>query len=58
MDVRVLNEEDFKTEDAKKKWRELIMPYENRITDYNFGSLLRIDATKDYTEENTMFGKW
>ncbi|KAI8054462.1 putative polysaccharide biosynthesis protein [Syncephalis plumigaleata] len=55
MDVRMLNEEDFKTEDAKKKWREMIMPYEKRITDYNFGSLLRIDVTKDYTEENTMF---
>lgn len=31
------------------------MPYENKVQDYNFGTLLRIDHTKDYTEENTMF---
>jgi hypothetical protein len=55
LDIRRLNEEDFKSEPAKKKWREFMMPYEKRVNDYNFGSLLRIDTTGDYTEENTMF---
>ncbi|KAJ1813795.1 hypothetical protein LPJ56_005054 [Coemansia sp. RSA 2599] len=50
-----LNENDFKTESAKAKWREFINKYENRVTDFNFGSLVRIDCKGDYTENNTMF---
>jgi hypothetical protein len=30
--------------------------YENKITDYNFGSLIRTDATREYSETNTIFG--
>jgi hypothetical protein len=30
--------------------------YEKKITDYNFGSLIRTDATKEYSETNTIFG--
>ncbi|KAI9479023.1 hypothetical protein LPJ78_005491 [Coemansia sp. RSA 989] len=53
--IDVLNEEDFKSEMSKAKWREFMNKYEHSIKDYNFGSLLRIDCTGDYTEENTMF---
>jgi hypothetical protein len=51
-----LNEEDFKTDKAKAKWRDWINKYEKRVNEYNFGSLLRIDPRDDYTEQNTMFG--
>ena len=30
--------------------------YEKKITDYNFGSLIRTDAMKEYSESNTIFG--
>ena len=30
--------------------------YEKKITDYNFGSLIRTDATGAYNESNTIFG--
>ncbi|KAI8321458.1 DUF757-domain-containing protein [Martensiomyces pterosporus] len=50
-----LNEDDFKTEKAKAKWRNFINKYEKKVKDFNFGSLLRIDCAGDYTEENTMF---
>lgn len=30
--------------------------YETKVKDYNFGSLIRTDATKEYTETNTIFG--
>ena len=30
--------------------------YEKKITDYNFESLIRTDATKEYSEMNTIFG--
>jgi hypothetical protein len=48
---------DFKSPEMKEKWRNFINKYEGgKVTDYNFGSLLRIDASKDYTQDNTMFG--
>jgi len=31
--------------------------YEKKITDFNFGSLIRTDSTKEYSETNTIFGE-
>ncbi|KAG2171540.1 hypothetical protein INT43_008266 [Umbelopsis isabellina] len=56
IDVQHLNEDHFKTDKAKAKWRDWINKYEKRVNEYNFGSLLRIDPRDDYTEQNTMFG--
>ncbi|KAI9283702.1 putative polysaccharide biosynthesis protein [Umbelopsis sp. AD052] len=56
IDVQHLDEEHFKTDKAKAKWRDFINKYEKRVNEYNFGSLLRIDPRDDYTEQNTMFG--
>ncbi|KAG0202604.1 hypothetical protein BGX28_004920 [Mortierella sp. GBA30] len=55
--IDVLDEaKDFKSPEMKEKWRNFITRYEGgRVTDYNFGSLLRIDASQGYTESNTMF---
>lgn len=30
--------------------------YENKVKDYNFGSLIRTDAREEYGERNTIFG--
>src|SRR6267142_1893676 len=38
------------------KPRALMYSYEKKITDFNFGSLIRTDATKEYSETNTIFG--
>ncbi|KAI8579457.1 hypothetical protein K450DRAFT_242263 [Umbelopsis ramanniana AG] len=56
IDVQHLDEQHFKTDKAKAKWRDWINKYEKRVNEYNFGSLLRIDPRDDYTEQNTMFG--
>ncbi|KAF9155310.1 hypothetical protein BG015_010334 [Linnemannia schmuckeri] len=55
--VDILDEDkDFKSPEMKEKWRNFINRYEGgKVTDYNFGSLLRIDASKEYSEDNTMF---
>ncbi|KAG0030914.1 hypothetical protein BGZ81_002054 [Podila clonocystis] len=55
--VAVLDEaRDFKSPEMKEKWRNFINRYEGgKVTDYNFGSLLRLDAGEEYTESNTMF---
>ncbi|KAJ1999470.1 hypothetical protein GGI04_003556 [Coemansia thaxteri] len=55
LNIATLDENDFKTEVAKAKWREFMTKYEHRVNDYNFGTLLRIDASGDYSEENSMF---
>lgn len=33
------------------------MQFDGVVEDFNYGTLLRLDCTKDYTEENTIFGK-
>lgn len=58
IDVLHLDEQKhFKSPEAKEKWRLWINKYEKRVKEFNFGSLVRIDARDDYTEQNTMFGK-
>jgi len=52
--VDVIREEDFKSEEAKVKWRPFCNMYEGKIEDYNFGTLLRIDCNKGYDDENTI----
>ncbi|KAK2463335.1 hypothetical protein APHAL10511_004646 [Amanita phalloides] len=50
-----LDEEWMKSPDGKNRWREFIQQYENKIQDYNFGSLIRTDAREEYGESNTIF---
>ncbi|KAI9438071.1 polysaccharide biosynthesis-domain-containing protein [Lactarius indigo] len=51
----VLDEDWMKSKEGKEQWRAFINSYEKKITDYNFGSLIRTDATKEYSETNTIF---
>ena len=30
--------------------------YEGKVTDHNFGSLIRMNAEEEYSESNTVFG--
>lgn len=53
--LAVLNEDELKTKEAKERWRSFIKVFENRVEDYNFGTLIRKDASKEYSEENTIF---
>ncbi|KAI0265299.1 polysaccharide biosynthesis-domain-containing protein [Gloeopeniophorella convolvens] len=50
-----LDEEWMKSKDGKARWRAFINAYEGKIKEYNFGSLIRTDATKEYSETNTIF---
>lgn len=53
--LAVLNEDELKTKEAKEIWRQYIKNFENKIDDYNFGTLLRVNASEEYSEENTIF---
>ncbi|GHJ90129.1 hypothetical protein NliqN6_6531 [Naganishia liquefaciens] len=50
-----LDESEMKSEAGKEKWRNFIMKYEKVIPDYNFGTMLRPDAKREYDQDNNMF---
>lgn len=52
--VDVIRVEDFKSEEAKVKWRPFCNMYQGKIDNYNFGTLLRIDCKRGYDEDNTI----
>lgn len=53
MDVKLLNENTLKSVSAKIQWREFCEKFKH-IEDYSFGTLIRLDCTLDYSEENTI----
>uniref|UniRef100_A0A663E8M0 Polysaccharide biosynthesis domain containing 1 n=1 Tax=Aquila chrysaetos chrysaetos TaxID=223781 RepID=A0A663E8M0_AQUCH len=53
--IDVLDPEELKSESAKEKWRPFCLRFEGVVEDFNYGTLLRLDCRKDYTEENTIF---
>ncbi|GAA6062752.1 hypothetical protein JCM10212_005548 [Sporobolomyces blumeae] len=54
--LRRLNEDEMKDKEGKKRWREFMLPFEKKVDEYNFGTLIRLDCEDDYTETNSMFG--
>ncbi|THH03241.1 hypothetical protein EW145_g6412 [Phellinidium pouzarii] len=50
-----LDEEWMKSSDGKKRWRDFIEGYKDKVKDYNFGSLIRMDCRDEYGETNTIF---
>ncbi|NXI70873.1 PBDC1 protein, partial [Anseranas semipalmata] len=54
--IDVLDPEELKSEPAKERWRPFCMRFEGVVEDFNYGTLLRLDCRKGYTEENTIFG--
>lgn len=53
--AETLVEDEIKSPGGKKVWREFMMTYEKTVDDYNFGSLLRLDHTREYDQDNTIF---
>lgn len=49
-----ISEEEMKSPEGKIKWREFCEAF-NTIEDYNFGTLLRVDASDEYGQETTVF---
>ncbi|WWC68031.1 uncharacterized protein I206_101950 [Kwoniella pini CBS 10737] len=52
--LKILDEDSMKSSNGKEKWRKFIMPYEKRVTDYNFGTLIRRRSDELYSEENSV----
>lgn len=47
----------FPQKSHPQKWRPFCLRFEGVVEDFNYGTLLRLDCSKGYTEENTIFGE-
>lgn len=57
-DVRAkLDEDVMKSKSGKEQWRSFIMQYEKTVEDYNFGAMVRADASTEYEQDGTIFGE-
>ncbi|XP_065071661.1 protein PBDC1-like [Rhopilema esculentum] len=51
--VDIVDIESLKTETSKARWRPFCELFKGKVEDYNFGTLLRMDCSKGYLEDNT-----
>jgi len=51
-----IDEDEMKSKTGKERWRKFMMAYENKISDYNFGTMLRASTKNEYDQEGTIFG--
>lgn len=54
LNVDVLDQEEFKSEPAKARWRPYMNHFDGTVPDFNQGCLLRLDYRGAYDESNTM----
>jgi ATP-binding cassette subfamily B (MDR/TAP) protein 1 len=47
----------MKSKAGKERWRTFINAYENKVDDYNFGTMLRANAAEEYDQDGTIFGR-
>ncbi|KAI9680303.1 MAG: hypothetical protein M1829_001189 [Trizodia sp. TS-e1964] len=51
-----IDEDEMKSKSGKGKWRAFMMAYEDKVDEFNFGTLLRINARDEPGEKTTIFG--
>lgn len=52
-----IDEDAMKSAEGKERWRNFINSYQDKIDDYNFGSMLRASPKAEYEEKDTIFGE-
>ncbi|KAG8533192.1 uncharacterized protein KY384_001975 [Bacidia gigantensis] len=50
-----LDEDEMKSKEGKERWRNFMMQYEQKVEDYNFGTMLRKSPKAEYDEKDTIF---
>ncbi|THD27933.1 DUF757 domain-containing protein [Fasciola hepatica] len=51
--VDVISEDELKSAESKANWRVFCNRFEDKVDDFNWATLFRLDASKGYDEENT-----
>ncbi|KAM6985404.1 protein PBDC1 [Aplochiton taeniatus] len=55
LNIKQLDPDSLKSPESKEKWRPWCNQFDGIVEDFNYGTLVRLDCEKDYTEENTIF---
>jgi hypothetical protein len=50
-----IDEDEMKSKGGKEKWRAFMMAYQDKVDDYNFGTMLRSNPKWEYGEKETIF---
>ncbi|KAK1981628.1 putative polysaccharide biosynthesis protein [Colletotrichum cereale] len=50
-----INEDEMKSKDGKDRWRKFMMAYENKVDDYNFGTMVRASPKFEYGQNEVIF---
>lgn len=53
MRVDLLDENELKSVESKRKWRDFSEKF-NKLDDYAFGTLIRGDASEDFSPDNSI----
>ncbi|VDM35057.1 unnamed protein product [Hydatigera taeniaeformis] len=53
LDVDCVSEDDIKSKEQKELWRSFCNEFDGVVEDYNRGTLLRLDSSRGYDENNT-----
>ncbi|KKK19290.1 hypothetical protein AOCH_000601 [Aspergillus ochraceoroseus] len=53
--AETIDEDNMKSKEGKEKWRNWVNQYEDKIHDFNFGTMLRASAKTEYDRDNTIF---
>ena len=51
--IDILVEDDLKSKESKEVWRGFCENYKETVQDYNLGTLIRLDSSKEYNAENS-----
>jgi hypothetical protein len=54
LNIMMLNVDGIKSDSGKQEWREFCNQFEGKVEDWNMATLLRIDATGDVSDGNTV----
>ncbi|WKX91928.1 hypothetical protein Q1695_010177 [Nippostrongylus brasiliensis] len=54
IDVHKVTEVELKQGEMKERWRDFCESFKDVVEDYSLGTLMRIEACKGYSEENTV----
>lgn len=55
--IDLINEDEIKSEASKSAWRSFCELVKNWMDDFDFGTLLRLNASGAYDSDNTILGK-
>ncbi|KAL1998987.1 hypothetical protein VTN02DRAFT_5232 [Thermoascus thermophilus] len=54
--AETMDEDKMKSKEGKEKWRNFMNQYEKKISDFNFGTIIRTNPKFEYDQDTTIFG--